>query len=172
MRALLMQLSWNIASGVQRCAESQNRHRQGREGIGPLGKRQRPECQRRARPVAAPNFSVSGPRSSGLISQAAYLIGQTREIHKIDILIAQTSLAPGVDLVPGAVRTHQCRQFRIPQIQKGDRRRDDARDDALCEPPTPNSRRRSMARRNSGTPFAADEGAKITAAKCIGAYCY
>ena len=39
----------------------------------------------------AQSASVSRAQSSGLIGQAAYLLGQTREIHKIDTLIAQTS---------------------------------------------------------------------------------
>ena len=39
----------------------------------------------------AQSASVSRAQSSGLIGQAAYLLGQTREIHKIDTLITQTS---------------------------------------------------------------------------------
>lgn len=39
----------------------------------------------------AQSASVARAQSSGLIGQAAYLLGQTREIHKIDTLIAQTS---------------------------------------------------------------------------------
>ncbi len=39
----------------------------------------------------AQSASVSRAESSGLIGQAAYLLTQTREIHKIDTLIAQTN---------------------------------------------------------------------------------
>ncbi len=39
----------------------------------------------------AQSASVARAQSSGLIGQAAYLLGQTREIHKIDTLIAQTN---------------------------------------------------------------------------------
>ncbi len=39
----------------------------------------------------AQSASVARAQSSGLIGQTAYLLGQTREIHKIDTLIAQTS---------------------------------------------------------------------------------
>ena len=39
----------------------------------------------------AQSASVSRAQSSGLIGQAAYLLGQTREIHKVDTLIAQTN---------------------------------------------------------------------------------
>ncbi len=41
--------------------------------------------------VNAQSASVARAQSSGLIGQTAYLLGQTREIHKIDSLIAQTN---------------------------------------------------------------------------------
>ena len=41
--------------------------------------------------VTAQNSNVSRAQSSGLVGQAAYLLTQTREIHKIDSLISQTS---------------------------------------------------------------------------------